>query len=77
MTATWETDFHDHHCLTNGRSATIPAMATSKRAALHVGVSTTDRGQTVEKQLQPLHEAVRRLGGTVVAIYRDEGIRAR
>jgi DNA invertase Pin-like site-specific DNA recombinase len=49
-------------------------MATSRRAALYVRVSTSDRGQTVENQLQPLQEAARRLGWTVVAIYRDEGI---
>ena len=36
--------------------------------------STSDRGQTVENQLQPLQEAAGRLGWTVVAIYRDEGI---
>src|SRR6185437_9765106 len=49
------------------------AMA-SKRAALYVRVSTSDKGQTVENQLQPLQEAAGRLGWTVVAIYRDEGI---
>ena len=49
-------------------------MATSRRAALYVRVSTSDRGQTVENQLQPLQEAAGRLGRTVVAIYRDEGI---
>src|SRR5689334_22274744 len=51
-------------------------MATaSRRAALYVRVSTADRGQTVENQLQPLQEAARRLGWTVVAIYyRDEGV---
>jgi hypothetical protein len=32
-------------------------MATSRRAALYVRVSTSDRGQTVENQLQPLQEA--------------------
>ena len=37
-------------------------------------VSTADRGQTVENQLQPLQEAAGRLGWTVVAIYRDDGI---
>ena len=41
---------------------------------LYVRVSTSDRGQTVENQLQPLQEAAGRLGWTVVAIYRDEGI---
>ena len=50
-------------------------MATSRRAALYVRVSTSDRGQTVENQLAPLQEAAGRLGWTVVAkIYRDEGI---
>ena len=43
-------------------------------AALYVRVSTSDRGQTVENQLQPLQEAAGRLGWTVVAICRDEGI---
>ena len=37
-------------------------------------VSTADRGQTVENQLQPLQEAAGRLGWSIVAIYRDEGI---
>jgi len=45
-----------------------------RRAALYVRVSTADKGQTIENQLQPLQEAARRLGWTVVAIYRDEGI---
>ncbi len=50
-------------------------MATTiRRAALYVRVSTSDRGQTVENQLQPLQEAAQRLGWSVVAIYRDEGI---
>ena len=49
-------------------------MATSRRAALYVRVSTSDRGQTVENQLQPLQEAAGRLGWTVVAMFRDEGI---
>jgi hypothetical protein len=44
------------------------AMATSRRAALYVRVSTSDRGQTVDNQLQPLQEAAGRLGWTVVAI---------
>ena len=44
-------------------------MATStRRAALYVRVSTTDRGQTVENQLQPLQEAAGRLGWSIVAI---------
>ena len=50
-------------------------MATStRRAALYVRVSTSDRGQSVENQLAPLQEAAGRLGWTVVAIFRDEGI---
>ena len=72
MTATWET---------NPRSLldALPIRATLpygniRRAALYVRVSTSDRGQTVENQLQPLQEAAGRLGWTVVAIYRDEGI---
>ena len=35
---------------------------------------TADRGETVENQLQPLQEAAGRLGWTVVAVFRDEGI---
>ena len=46
----------------------------SKRAAIYVRVSTADRGQTVENQLQPLQEAAARLGWTIAAIHRDEGI---
>jgi DNA invertase Pin-like site-specific DNA recombinase len=46
----------------------------TRRAALYVRVSTADRGQTVENQLQPLHNAADRLGWTVVAIHKDEGI---
>ena len=50
-------------------------MATStRRAALYVRVSTSDRGQTVENQLAPLQEAAGRLGWSVVSIFRDEGI---
>ena len=50
-------------------------MATStRRAALYVRVSTSDRSQTVENQLQPLQKAARRLGWIVVAVFRDEGI---
>src|SRR4051794_5404703 len=45
-----------------------------KRAALYVRVSTTDRGQTVENQLQPLRDAAVRLGWSIVSIYKDEGI---
>src|ERR1700747_2217759 len=54
--------------------AAMPAPTTTKRAALYVRVSTADRGQTVENQLQPLQEAAGRLGWSIVAIYRDEGI---
>jgi DNA invertase Pin-like site-specific DNA recombinase len=46
----------------------------AKRAALYVRVSTSDRGQTVENQLLPLQEAAGRLGWTIVAVHRDEGI---
>lgn len=46
----------------------------TKRAALCVRVSTSDRGQTVENQLQPLQDAAARLGWTIVAVHRDEGI---
>jgi DNA invertase Pin-like site-specific DNA recombinase len=50
-------------------------MATStRRAALYVRVSTSDRGQSVENQLAPLQEAAGRLGRTVRAVARDEGI---
>jgi DNA invertase Pin-like site-specific DNA recombinase len=45
-----------------------------RRVALYIRVSTADRGQTIENQLQPLQEAAGRLGWTVVAIYRDDGI---
>ena len=46
----------------------------AKRAALYVRVSTADRGQTVENQLRPLQESAARLGWTIVAVHRDEGI---
>jgi DNA invertase Pin-like site-specific DNA recombinase len=50
-------------------------MTTSvRRATLYVRVSTSDRGQTVENQLQPLQEAAGRLGWTIVSVFRDEGI---
>ena len=50
-------------------------MATStRRAVLYVRVSTSDRGQTVENQLQLLQEAAGRLGWSIVAVFRDEGI---
>ena len=46
----------------------------TRRAALYVRVSTAHRGQTtIENQLRPLQAAARRLGWTVVPIYRDEG----
>ncbi len=45
-----------------------------KRAALYVRVSTADRGQTVENQLRPLQEAAARLGWTIAAVHRDEGV---
>ena len=38
-------------------------------------VSTADRGQTVENQLQPLQEATGRLGWTLVADLPRRGIR--
>jgi DNA invertase Pin-like site-specific DNA recombinase len=45
----------------------------TKRVAFYLRVSTSD-GQTVENQLLHLHEVVRRLDWTVVAIFKDEGI---
>ena len=55
--------------------ATSTKRATStRRAALYVRVSTADRGQTVENQLQPLQEAAGRLGWSIVGVFRDEGI---
>jgi hypothetical protein len=36
------------------------------------GVSTSDRGKTIENQLQPLQEAA--LGWSIVPVHRDEGI---
>ncbi len=44
----------------------------SKRVAFYARVSTD--GQTVENQLRELQAVADRLGWTVVAIYRDEGI---
>ena len=65
------TDLLDHQQI----GASLCAMPTAtKRAALYVRVSTSDKGQTVENQLQPLHEAAQRLGWTVVAVFKDEGI---
>lgn len=53
----------------------MPSMTPSrKRAALYVRVSTADRGQTTENQLQPLQDAADRLGWSIVAVHRDEGI---
>lgn len=45
-----------------------------KRVALYVRVSTADRGQTVENQLHPLQAAAARLGWTIVAVHKDEGV---
>ena len=58
---------------------TIPAKRTTltaigKRVALYVRVCTADCGQTVENQLGPLQDAAGRLGWTMVAVHRDEGI---
>ena len=39
-----------------------------------VRISTADRGQTVENQLQPLQEAAGRLGWTIVEGIKDEGV---
>ena len=54
--------------------ATLPLWQHPDAPPCTCRVSTSDRGQTVENQLQPLQEAAGRLGWTVVAIYRDEGI---
>jgi DNA invertase Pin-like site-specific DNA recombinase len=54
--------------------ATRRPNSTTRRAALYVRVSTADRGQTVENQLAPLQDAATRLGWTVMAVYRDQGI---
>src|ERR1700740_1100494 len=54
--------------------ATSKYKASARRAALYVRVSTSDKGQTVENQLQPLREAATRLGWSIVAVYCDEGI---
>jgi DNA invertase Pin-like site-specific DNA recombinase len=58
----------------NNTTAADAAVTARKRAALYIRVSTTDRGQSVENQLQPLREAGARLGWTIVGIHRDEGI---
>jgi hypothetical protein len=53
--------------------ASLSGMATStKRAALYVRVSISDRGQTVENQIQPLQDAAGRLGSSIVAVFCDE-----
>jgi hypothetical protein len=55
--------------------ANLSDMATStRRAAFYVRVATSDRGQAVENQLQPLQEAARRLVWSIVAVFRDESI---
>lgn len=51
-----------------------PGTITTKRVALYGRISTADRQQSVENQLQPLQEAAARLGWTVVAVHKDEGI---
>jgi DNA invertase Pin-like site-specific DNA recombinase len=45
----------------------------TKRVALYARVST-DKNQTVENQLRELQGVAVRLGWTVVAVYKDEGI---
>ena len=62
----------------------VPEDVASRRSSLALYIagwqhrdgplSTSDRGQTVENQLQPLRKAARRLGWIVVAVFRDEGI---
>lgn len=46
----------------------------TRRVALYVRVSTSNKGQTVENQLADLQAAAERLGWDVVAVYRDDGI---
>ena len=46
----------------------------TRRVALYVRVSTSNKGQTVENQLADLQVAAERLGWDVVAVYRDDGI---
>jgi DNA invertase Pin-like site-specific DNA recombinase len=58
----------------SGMATSSRRTSPTKRAALYVRVSTADRGQSVENQLQPLQEAAQRLGWIVVAVHRDEGI---
>ena len=55
-------------------STGMAAPITTKRAALYVRVSTSDKGQSIENQLAPLQEAAGRLGWAVVAVFSDEGI---
>ena len=55
-------------------STGMAAPTTTKRAALYVRVSTSDKGQSIENQLAPLQEAAGRLGWAVVAVFSDEGI---
>jgi hypothetical protein len=45
-------------------------MASTRRAAPYVRVSTTGRGQTIESQLEPHREPAERFGCAVVAIRR-------
>ena len=45
----------------------------SQRVAFYVRVSTAD-GQTTENQTRQLHEVAGRLGWTVVAIFKDDGV---
>ena len=68
-------DLIDDHCLTPCRSVRRFRYGNidQTRRPVCAGLDH-DRGQTVENQLQPLQEAAGRLGWTVVAIYRDEGI---
>jgi len=47
-------------------------MASNKRAAIYLRVSTTE--QTVENQLLELERVAQHRGWTVVQVYRDEGI---
>lgn len=58
----------------SGMATSSRRSASTRRAALYVRVSTSDRGQTVENQLAPLREAAGRLGWSIVAVFKDEGI---
>jgi DNA invertase Pin-like site-specific DNA recombinase len=55
-------------------TGTGTGTGTGKRAALYARVSPADRGQTVANQLHPLQQAAERLGWTIVADHKDEGI---